>query len=93
MNTANLKSSLKEQYHGRYHDFGQNSLYLNFERCLNFFLNRLLKVILGRKVEPKYSTSGGFSCVTTVKLENVGPAFSNLTPFLFWSSAGENIRG
>ena len=44
--------------------FGQNSLNLNFEHCVNYFLNRQFKeiliMILRRKVEPKYSTTGDF---------------------------------
>ena len=45
--------------------FGQNSLNLKFEHsCVNKFLNRQFKeiliVILKRKVEPKYSTTGDF---------------------------------
>ena len=34
-----------------------------------------------------------FQSVTTAKIENVGPTFSNLNPFLLRSSAGENIPG
>ena len=75
--------------------FGQNSLNLNFEHCVNKILNRKFKerliVILRPQVEPKYSTTD-FYCVSTAKLENVGPTFSSLNPSLSWSSAGENIR-
>ena len=78
-------------------NFGQNSLNLNFEHCVNLFRNSLFKeiliVVLRRKVEPKHSTTGDFQCVTTAKFENIRQTFSNLNPSLSQSSAGENIRG
>ena len=41
---------------------GKNSLNLNFEHCVNLFLNCKFKeisivILLRRKVEPKYSTT------------------------------------
>ena len=36
-------------------------------------------ILLRRKVEPKYSATD-FSCVTTAKIENIGPTFSKSEP-------------